>query len=177
MGEVYRRLREEELSRALFAGFERRQAVTRCWRREAGAWVIRDAPFIDDWDEGDYALLLDCLRATLRGGGVVIGAFHKGVLKGFASVEGSPWGSSDQYRDLTSLHVSADMRGQGMGKRLLALAADWAKGQGAQKLYISAHSAVETQAFYRAQGCVEAREYNPEHVRQEPFDCQMELPL
>ncbi|MCI8896985.1 MAG: hypothetical protein HFI61_04170, partial [Lachnospiraceae bacterium] len=34
--------------------------------------------------------------------------------------------------------------------------------------------AVETQAFYRAMGCVEAQEYNKEHVEKEPYDCQLE---
>ena len=46
-----------------------------------------------------------------------------------------------------------------------------------KKLYLSAHSAVETQAFYAAMGCVEAREYNEAHVASEPFDCQMEYAL
>ena len=49
--------------------------------------------------------------------------------------------------------------------------------RGAKKLYISAHSAVETQAFYRAMGCVEAQEYNQKHVEAEPYDCQMECSL
>ena len=45
------------------------------------------------------------------------------------------------------------------------------------KLYISAHSAVESQAFYKALGCVEAQVYNKEHVEKEPYDCQMECIL
>ena len=48
---------------------------------------------------------------------------------------------------------------------------------GAGKLYISAHSAVESQAFYKSMGCVEAGEYNPEHVEKEPYDCQLECRL
>ena len=31
---------------------------------------------------------------------------------------------------------------------------EWAKQKGAKKLYISAHSAVESQAFYKSMGCV-----------------------
>ncbi len=41
-------------------------------------------------------------------------------------------------------------------------------------LYISAHSAVETQAFYKKMGCTEAQQYRQEHVEQEPYDCQLE---
>lgn len=44
----YRSICRQELDRALFAGFVRRQEVTRCWRKADGAWVIRDVPFVDD---------------------------------------------------------------------------------------------------------------------------------
>ncbi|MDF2592353.1 MAG: GCN5-related N-acetyltransferase, partial [Clostridia bacterium] len=30
------------------------------------------------------------------------------------------------------------------------------------------------QAFYKAMGCVEAKEYNDRLVAEEPFDCQLE---
>lgn len=56
-------------------------------------------------------------------------------------------------------------------------AKEWGKAQGAKKLYISAHSAVESQAFYKAMGCVEAQVYNQMHVEQEPCDCQLECVL
>ena len=173
----YREIAPGELDRALFRHFERRQEVTKCRRRENGVWVVRDAPFIDDWSEADYAFLVQCLQNTLATGGVVLGAFADGALKGFASVESRPLGKARDYLDLSSLHVSAELRGRGTGRELFARAADWARERGAKKLYISAHSAVETQAFYKALGCVEAKEYNPEHVEQEPFDCQMEFVL
>lgn len=79
--------------------------------------------------------------------------------------------------NLTSLHVSAALRGQGVGRQLFQLAAGWARTKKAKKLYISAHSAVETQAFYKAMGCREAAEYNPAHVEREPADCQLEFEL
>ena len=51
MSMEYRLLREEEIDRALLCDFERRQQVNRCWRREEGSWVIRYAPFDDQWSE------------------------------------------------------------------------------------------------------------------------------
>ena len=54
---------------------------------------------------------------------------------------------------------------------------EWAKQKGAKKLYISAHSAVESQAFYKSMGCVEAEVYNKKHVEDEPYDCQLECDL
>ena len=54
---------------------------------------------------------------------------------------------------------------------------EWAKQKGAKKLYISAHSAVESQAFYKSMVCVEAEVYNQKHVEDEPYDCQLECGL
>ena len=53
----------------------------------------------------------------------------------------------------------------------------WRREKGAKKLYISAHSAVESQAFYQRMGCVKALEYNRCHVDADPFDCQLECVL
>lgn len=170
----YRPLREDEIDRALFARFVRRQVVTDCLRREGGAWVVRSAPFVDDWSEADYAFLVRCLQHTAHTGGLVLGAFADGALVGFASVEGQPYGSAGRYRDLSALHVSQNRRGGGIGRALFAAAKDWARRQGAEKLYISSHSAMETQGFYAAMGCVDAAEPWQKHIEQEPFDRQLE---
>lgn len=173
----FRKLKEDEINIELFSDFKRHQIVTNCWRRVEGAWVVKSDPFVDEWSAKDYAFLIECLKNTVRTGGVVYGAFWEERLKGFVSVEAELFGSGKQYADLTSIHVSEEMRGNGIGKRLFSLAADWGKEHGAKKLYISAHSAVETQAFYRGIGCVEAKEYCRAHVEQEPYDCQMEYRL
>lgn len=170
-------LAKEEIDRSLFSGFIRRQEVGKCWRKEGGAWVIRDAPFIDDWSEEDYRRLICQLRRTARAGGLVCAAFCGGILKGFVSVEPERFGPEGDYMDLAHIHVSADLRGNGIGRALFLTAVDWARARGAGKLYISAHSAVESQAFYRAMGCTEARIYSPRHVEKEPFDCQLEYSL
>ena len=173
----YRSLREDEICRELFAGFIRRQVVTKCWRRENDEWVIRDDPFIDDWTEEEYQILVRCLRNTVATGGFVFAAFCDGVLKGFTAVESELFGGEQGYLDLPCIHVSEDMRGKGIGKALFNAAKDWARAHGGRKLYISAHSAVESQAFYRAMGCVEAEKYHQGHVEAEPYDCQLECAL
>lgn len=174
---VYRPLAAEEIDRELFAHFIRKQVVTDCRRKADGAWIIVNAPFIDDWNESDYEFLVRCLKKTAETGGAVIGAFENGNLKGFASVESAPVPEMEKYRDLTSLHVSADRRGSGIGRALFDAAKAAAKKFGGEKLYISAHSAVETQAFYAAMGCRDAETVNAEHVKKEPFDCQLECDL
>lgn len=173
----YRELNTDDITMDLFHAFQRRQVVTDCWRKENGKWVIKSDPFIDDWGTDEYEELLRCLKNTLMTGGLVYGAFASGALKGFVSVEGALMGSRFQYMDLSSIHVSQDMRGQGIGKELFSFAKRFAKENNAKKLYISAHSAVESQAFYRAMGCAEAEEYIPEHVENEPYDCQLECDL
>ncbi len=173
----YRIVSKEEINRELFQNFVRHQNVTDCWRRDNNTWVIKSAPFVDDWSEEDYHTLVTCLKNTAATGGLVYAAFYDGKLKGFASVESGLFGGAQNYLDLTSIHVSEDMRGEGIGKALFCAAKAWAKEHGAKKLYISAHSAVESQAFYKAMGCVEAQVYNQMHVEAEPYDCQLECEL
>lgn len=173
----YRALNSEEIRRELFQDFIRHQVVTKCWRKENGKWLIKDAPFIDDWTEEDYAFLVQCLKNTANTGGFVYGAFYCGVLKGFVSVEAEMFGGEQRYLDLSSIHISEDMRNRGIGAELFLAAKAWAKKQGAGKLYISAHSAVESQAFYKKMGCENAQVYHQEHVEKEPYDCQLECKL
>ena len=173
----YKNLSIEEINPKLFAGVIRRQTVTKCWRKENGEWIIKDAPFIDDWNEKDYNILISCLKNTLLSGGFVYAAFCDNILKGFVSVEPEFFGGKNRYLDLSSIHVSQDLRGQGVGSVLFAAAKKWAGEKGARKLYISAHSAVESQAFYKKMGCVEAQIYHQQHVEAEPYDCQLECRL
>lgn len=173
----YRLLHSEELQPSLFSQFDRFQKVTDCWRKRDGVWVVEPVVFTEQWGPEEYQFLCQCLQNTLHTGGAVFGAFDEGVLKGFASVEGPALGSRRQYRDLSSIHVSREFRGKGAGRQLFALACRWAKEHGGEKLYISAHSSVESQAFYRAMGCREAEEYDPAHVEKEPCDCQLEYVL
>ena len=173
----YRELGADEICRELFAHFIRRQVVTKCRRRENGEWTVKDDPFVDDWTEADYHTLTACLKNTVLTGGLVYAAFCNGKLKGFVSVESTLFGGEQNYLDLSSIHVSEDMRGSGIGSALFLAAKQWAKKQGAGKLYISAHSAVESQNFYQKMGCVEAEVYEQKHVEAEPYDCQLECRL
>lgn len=174
---VYRALTPQDIHAQLLDGFVRRQEVTRCMRKIAGEWKAVDIAFVDDWDDADRAQRICRFGRMLSGGGYIAGAFIDGHLKGFAAVPSGRFGAQGQYMELKQLHVSREMRARGIGRALFAMAADFARAQGAQKLYISAHSAVQTQAFYRAMGCVEAQEVSQRHVDDEPCDCQMEFVL
>ena len=54
---------------------------------------------------------------------------------------------------------------------------DAARSLGVEKLYISAHSSKESQAAYRALGCVLAQEVDAKRAANEPCDVQMEYDL
>ena len=173
----YRVLSAEEICRELFKDFVRHQIVTKAWRKENDKWVIKDVPFVDDWTEENYQMLISCLKETIISNGFVYAAFCEGKLKGFVSVEPEIFGGEQGYCDLSSIHVSEDVRNRGIGRTLFLAAKEWAKQKGAKKLYISAHSSIESQAFYKAMGCVEAEVYNQMHVEEEPYDCQLECSL
>ena len=149
--------------------------MERCWRKIDGQWVVRDIAFTERWSDGDYRELCALLRLTLATGGAVWGAFVSGKLKGFVSVEGERIGARKQYADLSSIHVSADARGLGLGRALFQKAEEEGRRRGAEALYISAHSSVESQAFYNSE--IARREYQAFHVEKEPCDCQLERPL
>ena len=174
---TYRRLQAEAVTRDLFARFVRHQNVVTCWRQGVDGWCQKDDPFIDDWSEADYRVLIEDLKATACAGGFVYGAFVDEALKGFVSVRAGLFGGAEGYLDLAHIYVSEEWRRSGIDTTLFAAAKRWAEGKGAKKLYISAHSAVESQAFYRKMGCVEAAQADPAHVEAEPFDCQLEYVL
>lgn len=170
-------MKENEINAGLLDGFIRRQVVTKCLRRENGAWIAKNAPFIDDWAQKDREWIAAELKNLAGRGGLVYAAYCGGKLAGFASVSAETLGESGEYLELTNIHVTEAMRGRGIGRALFYAAAEWAKAHGAKKLYISAHSSVESQAFYRSLGCKEAEIYSTRHIEAEPFDIQMEYRL
>lgn len=174
---ICKELKENEISIELFSSFNRYQEVNKCWRKENGEWVLKEIAFNEQWGIDEYKYLVKCLQNTLKTGGVVLGAFHNNALVGFASIEKQFFGSGKEYIQLSSIHISYESRGMGIGKKLFYIMCQKAKENGAKKLYISAHSSEETQAFYKILGCVEAIEYNAKLVAKEPCDCQLEYNL
>lgn len=173
----YRKLEEPQITSQLFQTFRRHQNVTHCWRKENGKWLLKDISFIEEWSDAEYSFLVKCLKNTACTGGYVFGAFEAERLVGFVSVENNLFGSKKQYVQLSCIHVSEESRGKGIGKELFFLACEAGRMLKAEKLYISAHSSKESQAFYHAVNCVESLEYNQEISQSEPYDCQLEKVL
>lgn len=93
MQPIFHELAECEIERELFAPFIRRQKVHNCLRLIDGQWQVVKDPFIDDWTEKQFAFGIKCLQNTVRTGGLVLGTFLEGKLKGFVSVESEPFGT------------------------------------------------------------------------------------
>ncbi|HEX2946676.1 MAG TPA: GNAT family N-acetyltransferase [Clostridia bacterium] len=172
-----RELKAEECTSYLLKHFNRYQDVKRCWRKENGKWALKDIAFVEQWDDKEKSEHVASLIWCIEHGGAAFGAFANGFVIGFACVGRELSGSKREYAHLGMLHVSYECRNKGIGKKLFSAACDKARGFGAKKLYISAHSSEESQAFYKAVDCVEAEEADPAAVEKEPCDCQLEFVL
>lgn len=170
---VYRRL--YDIKPSLLKGFDRYQEVTQCLRRVDGEWALKDIAFTERWDDAELMKTERELADAIAGGGCVIGAFDEnGAVAGFACVEGERFG---EYAILSQIHVSRPARNKGVGRALFERSMDIARAMGAKKLYISAHSSRESQAFYERLGCVDAVVINAQLAEKEPFDRQLERAL
>ena len=174
---IYERITEKNFSLTSLDGFVRRQAVEECWRRVEGEWKLPPVAYVEDWDLDGRRLRAEKLLRSVRAGDLAYGAWTDGRLAGFARLAGPLFGSGNQYVDLAQFHVSLPCRGRGIGKELFRMACQGARELGASWLYISAHSAKESMAAYRALGCVEAEEINWTLAKKEPCDVQLEYRL
>jgi len=156
--------------------FIRHQEVTECWRNVDGEWRLCPIAFTEEWDHARLREEAAELLCTIDAGIPVVGAFDGAQLIGYVQL-GKRLGSRKQYIELAGFHVSAPYRRQGIGKRLFSAICGAASALGAEKLYISAHSSKESQAAYRALGCVNAQEIDAAHAAAEPYDVQMEYDL
>lgn len=172
-----RELNIHDINNNLLEYFNRYQEVTKALRVENGKKVIKDIRFIELWDDNKKQEVIKEFRETLLSNGTLFGAFEGIKLVGFASLSGFRLGENKEYIQLLQLHVSNDFRGKGIGQMLFNSCTEKASRLGARKLYISAHSAVETQSFYTRVGCVDARWLYKEQVELEPYDCQLEYEL
>lgn len=157
-------------------GFIRHQEVTECWRCIDGEWQLLPVAFTEDWDLPRLREEAADLLRTIDEGLPVIGAFDGAQVVGYAQL-GERLGSRGQYIELVGFHVSEPYRGQGIGRQMFGAICDAGRAAGADKLYISAHSSKESQAAYRALGCVPAQEADPVRMEKEPCDVQMEYDL
>lgn len=174
---IYHALTDQNFYLHSLDSFIRRQDVKECWRRVNGALTLLPVTYIEDWDLGERRETAKEILEELQNGGLAYGALCDGEIVGFAVLAAALFGSREQYMDLSLFYVSEPFRQMGIGKELFRMACQGAKEAGAQKLYISAHSAKDSMAAYYRLGCVEALEINRILAEKEPCDVQMEYVL
>ena len=157
--------------------FIRHQVVSECWRCVDGRWGLYPIAFTEEWSLEKCREIACEMARQLREELVGFGAFEDGLLVGYITLSRKTLGTRGQYRQLVAFQVSREHRGRGIGRQLFTRLCREAKQMGTQRLYISAHSSRESQAAYRALGCVHAQEVIPAIAREEPFDVQMEYVL
>lgn len=173
----YEKLNHGNFDRHSLDEFRRHQTITECWRNVDGELKLVPNEFTEDWPVEKCREVAAGISCRLEKDLSAFGAFCGNRLVGFVTVEHEIFGKSAKYVNLEQFQVSKDFRGHGIGRKLFDLACFEAKNLGAQKLYISAHSSKESQAAYKALGCVPASEVNGKMAAEEPFDIQMEFVL
>lgn len=170
---IYRLLELGECNRIL--EIDASQYIARAWRDVDGIRQLVEINYQEHELPNGYENHLTKLMITISTGGIVFAAFHKERLVGYCSVEKEIFGDKYQYVLFDQLFISRELRGKGIGKKLLFMSAKMAEKNGANKFYICAGSAEETIAFYRAIDCEEAKEINEELYEMDTRDYQLEF--
>lgn len=151
--------------------FDRYQEVRNVFRMENGRLVLKSDPFFETWSP---ARRREKAAEILSGRFVTFCAFSDDLVVGEIMLIPE---LNEGRLIIDSFHVSRAFRRQGIGRRLIAAAAEYAKVRGAASLYASCCSAEETIRFYTAMGFEPSTHPIPSCVEDEPFDIQMECPL
>ena len=168
------RLTAENFHAHALDAFIRHQVVKECWRNVDGQWKLLPIAFVEEWSLDKCRAEAAEIMKDHHGKRIDYGAFQRTELLGYITIGTERMGTKKQYVQLIAFQVSEPFRGRGVGRKLFAKAVETAKEYGAQKLYISAHSSRESQAAYKALGCVHAVEIIPQIAEEEPCDVQLE---
>lgn len=169
-----------DIRKGLLKGFRRDQVVEKAWRKQEGSsqLALVDCPFEEHWDEELLdEIVEEDLKRNLEHQGTVQLLFDGDRVIGFSSLGDQRFGKEMDYAQLIQLHISVEYRNRGIGRLLFQEIGEVARAKGIRKLFISAHSSLESHGFYQARGCVPAVEINQRLADYEPYDIQMEFVL
>jgi GNAT superfamily N-acetyltransferase len=123
--------------------------------------------------EADTTKLHDCFDR----GGIFRGTFDRDALIGVSVLDTKLIESAPDHLQLLYLYVSRSVRGQGVGGKLFAEAAEAARALGAKALYISSAPTENTVNFYLHLGASLVAEPDPDLFAAEPDDVHLVYPL
>ncbi|WP_421385146.1 GNAT family N-acetyltransferase [Bacillus salacetis] len=168
-------LRSEKIQQSMLDHFIRFQETKTVLREQNGELQEESDYFIDDWSQERKHEIINHFKEVIAQGGAVIIASGEEKIFGFAVLEAGCFGKTAVYRELSYIHVSSEARGKGIGRHLFKAAKEKARELGTEKIYIGAHPASATQAFYYKMGCTLAKEINQAIYDREPLDIQLEI--
>ena len=129
-----------------------------------GNWLLLPISFVEEWSLDKCREEASAIANNLSGDMIDYGAFEGTDLIGYITVGTERLGTKRQYVQLVTFQVSEPFRGMGVGRKLFEKAAGVARAK-------------ESQAAYKALGCVHAEEIIPWIADEEPFDVQLEYVL
>ncbi|MGN0808219.1 MAG: GNAT family N-acetyltransferase [Candidatus Coproplasma sp.] len=147
--------------------YKRTQEVKRVYRKNSAGYILKDLPYIEDWSLEEKRQIAANISNSEH---ITYLALDGQQVIGFISLKNKLHG---KFCILDYLHVSADCRGQGIGKVLFKRGIEVAKCQGAEYIYISVCSSEETVAFYRVMGAKLTHTPIKEIAEKEPYDLQL----
>jgi GNAT superfamily N-acetyltransferase len=169
-----RRLERSELSRV--GEIDRSERIGVIYEQHGTRLVARrgdwSAPAWDPDGHGEHsvAAMTAALQRHVDDGGIALGAFASGGLVGVGAVV------PDLRRgvaQLAFLHVSAPVRGSGIGSRLADRLEQIARAAGDSAMVVSATPSEAAVRFYLGRGFEPMREPLPELLELEPDDVHM----
>ncbi|MGN0603195.1 MAG: GNAT family N-acetyltransferase [Oscillospiraceae bacterium] len=158
---------ERNFSEASLDSYVRTQDVKRVYRKTDGEYSLVEMPYIEDWS---LEKKREVARDIVSNDYISYAALDEEKVVGFIGLKKQ---LVDGYMILDMMHVSAECRGKGIGRKLFEIGKQEAKKRGAKALYISACSSEETIAFYTAMGAKLTDTPIKEMADEEPFDLQM----
>lgn len=174
----FKEIKADELHSNMLKDFNRYQYVENDWYpNENGGYFLVHQPHEENWDDSQKIMIVDKWRVALNNGGKSFCAYDGENLTGFSFIDGTRFGSEQQYLELLYFHVSYEYRGKGIGKKLFNLCTEAARHLQCKKLYIVASSSEESQKAYHKLGCIYAKERIPNLYQQRPDDVHMEFLL
>ena len=170
-----RRLPAEDV--ALVAAIDRSEHVDVQYRVIDGALqpvpaAITEVPAWDPTGSGPHSVTAEiafCESVVARGG-ILLGAFDGERTAGLAIVQPT---FEPPLAWLAFLHVSRPYRRRGVAQDLWNVAADIARADGAESIYVSATPTASAVGFYLRQGCRLAHPVHPALFAAEPDDIHL----
>ncbi len=170
----YRILTRDEIQE--LRNIDRGEKIEKFYYIEDGKLKLkREFCDVKGWRQKELESLIERLYDLYDRGGSIYGAVSDSNIVGMAALDNKFIGKNNDQLKLDILYIDKGHRKMGIGRNLVEVAKNKARGIGASRLYISATPTQNTVDFYVGIGCELASEINEELFELEPEDIHLEL--